>query len=73
MDPPALEKGGKPRCFVQTAKGPEAREIEVGLTDEKYIAITHGLEEGEDVVLNPRVLLSEKEKKGRKKKGGQEP
>jgi multidrug efflux pump subunit AcrA (membrane-fusion protein) len=61
-----LEKGGKPRCFVKTVTGAEAREVEVGMTDEKYIEIKSGLEEGDDVVLNPRVLLSDKEKKGGK-------
>jgi multidrug efflux pump subunit AcrA (membrane-fusion protein) len=59
-----LEKNGKPRCFVKTATGAEARDVELGMTDERYVEIKSGLEEGDDVVLNPRVLLSDKEKKG---------
>ena len=61
-----LEKGKKPRCFVMTAAGAESREVDVGLNDEKLVEIKDGLQEGEDVVLNPRALLSEKEKKATK-------
>jgi HlyD family secretion protein len=76
-----LEKGKKPRCFVITPTGPEARDVEVGLNDEKLVEIKDGLQEGEDVVLNPRALLSDKEKKATKeddkinpdRKGGAKP
>jgi multidrug resistance efflux pump len=61
-----LEKNGKPRCFVMTPDGPKAREVEVGLTDEKYIEIKSGLNENEEVVLNPRALVNEKERKASK-------
>jgi multidrug efflux pump subunit AcrA (membrane-fusion protein) len=61
-----LERGGKPRCFVMTPIGPEARDVELGLTDEKYVEIKGGLKEGEDVILNPRSALSDKEKKATK-------
>ncbi len=59
-----LEKGGKPRCFVLTPHGPEGRDVELGLSDEKFIEVKDGLNEGDEVVLNPRGLLSDKEKKG---------
>jgi multidrug efflux pump subunit AcrA (membrane-fusion protein) len=58
-----LEKGAKPRCFVMTPHGPEAREVELGMKDETFAEIKSGLNEGEEVVLNPRNLLSDKEKK----------
>jgi HlyD family secretion protein len=61
-----LERNGKPRCFVQTAKGPESRDVELGMTDEKYVEIKSGLTEGEEVILNPRAVLSNKEKKSTK-------
>ncbi|MFL5340134.1 MAG: efflux RND transporter periplasmic adaptor subunit, partial [Gemmataceae bacterium] len=61
-----LEKGGKPRCYVQTAHGPEARDVELGMTDEKSVEIKSGLSEGDEVVLNPRVLVDAKERKGGK-------
>jgi hypothetical protein len=38
------------------------REVEIGLSNEKVVEIKAGLEEGEEVVLNPRALLSDKEK-----------
>lgn len=58
-----LEKGGKPRVFVMAPHGPEARDIDVGMSDEKFIEVKDGLHEGDEVVLNPRGLLSDKEKK----------
>ncbi len=58
-----LERGGKPRCFVMTPTGPEARDVELGITDEKFIEVKDGLSEGDEIVLNPRSLLSDKEKK----------
>jgi hypothetical protein len=58
-----LEKGAKPRCFVETPAGPEPRDLELGMTDEKYVEIKSGVDEGEEVILNPRAVLSDKEKK----------
>jgi HlyD family secretion protein len=58
-----LERGGKPRCFVLTPHGPEGRDVELGLTDERYVQIKSGLSEGEDVILNPRILVADKDKK----------
>jgi multidrug efflux pump subunit AcrA (membrane-fusion protein) len=58
-----LSKESRPRCFVLTPKGPEAREVQLGLTDDKYIQIKDGISEGEEVILNPRTLLNDKEKK----------
>jgi multidrug efflux pump subunit AcrA (membrane-fusion protein) len=60
------QKGSKPRCFVLRPEGPEAREVDLGLNDEWFVEIKRGLEEGEEVVLNPRALLSEKEKRAAK-------
>lgn len=50
------------KCFVLTPEGPEEREIVVGGSNEKMAEVKSGLTEGEAVVLNPRSLLSEKEK-----------
>jgi HlyD family secretion protein len=58
-----LDKGGKPRCFIMTPTGPEGRDVELGITDEKFIEVKSGLNEGDEIVLNPRTLLSDKEKK----------
>jgi multidrug efflux pump subunit AcrA (membrane-fusion protein) len=64
------EGGGKPRCYVMTPRGPEVREIDKGMSDEKYVEVRDGLREGEDVILNPRALLSDKERKSVKEEGG---
>ncbi len=61
-----LEKGGKPRCFVLTARGPESREVDLGMKDEIYAEIKSGVEEGETIIMNPRTMLSDKEKKAAK-------
>jgi hypothetical protein len=47
---------------VITDQGPEEREILVGLSNEKMAEIKSGLAAGEQVVINPRALLSEKDK-----------
>jgi multidrug resistance efflux pump len=57
-----VEKGGSPRCYVQTPQGPELREIKLGMTDDKYVEVKDGLEKGDQVVLNPRVLMNDKKK-----------
>src|SRR5579871_428479 len=58
-----LERNGKPRCFVETPNGVEAREVELGLSDKTYIEIKNGLAENEDVALTPSALVSEKERR----------
>jgi multidrug efflux pump subunit AcrA (membrane-fusion protein) len=61
--PAAMDSEGKPRVFVKTSSGETLeREVEIGLSNEKVVEIKAGLEEGEEVVLNPRALLSDKEK-----------
>jgi len=57
------EKGGKNRCFVLTVAGAEPRDVELGLSDERAVEIKSGLNEGDEVILNPRGLLSDKEKR----------
>ncbi len=53
--------GGPGRCFVLTDDGPQEREIVTGLSDDTIVEIKNGLQEGEEVVLNPAALLSEGE------------
>ena len=60
---PPLEKGGKNRCFIATPTGPVAREIELGMSDERLVEIKSGLQEGDEVVINPRTVLSDKDKR----------
>jgi multidrug resistance efflux pump len=56
----SIDMGRKRKCFVLTARGPEERDVVVGISNDKMVEIREGLQEGEQVVLNPRVLLDEK-------------
>jgi len=50
--------GGKTVAYVQTAKGPELREVQVGLDNNRMIRIIEGLKEGEPVLLAPPLAPS---------------
>jgi multidrug efflux pump subunit AcrA (membrane-fusion protein) len=69
-----VELGNVRKCFVKTSRGPVERDIKIGLSNAKEAEVLDGLKEGEEVVLNPRVLLSDKDKarlgEGPKLKGG---
>jgi multidrug efflux pump subunit AcrA (membrane-fusion protein) len=58
-----VEMGRSRQCFVVTPTGPEEREIVVGLSNEKMAEVKSGLNDGDQVVLNPRTLLAERERK----------
>ncbi len=69
------ERGGDPRVMVNTPNGPETRTVKLHkiddklITDDKYVAIEEGLKEGDEVILNPKAVLGDKEKD---KKPGQD-
>jgi HlyD family secretion protein len=44
-------------CLVQTAEGPEEREVLLGQSNDKLSEVQAGLREGDEVILNPRLLL----------------
>ena len=53
--------GASRKCFVLDDQSiPQLRDIVVGKSNDKYVEIKSGLEEGEKVVLNPRPLIPEK-------------
>jgi HlyD family secretion protein len=56
------ESGPKRKIYVKTATGTEEREIELGSFNDKMVEIRSGLQEGDEVVLNPKVLLGDKAK-----------
>jgi HlyD family secretion protein len=79
----SVDMGKKRRVYVQTEDGPVAREVVVGMSNDRMAEIEDGLVEGEEVILNPRVLLTDAEKAsygeaptakggGGKEKGGKE-
>ncbi len=57
-----VEMAEKRRCFVMADGGVEVREISLGKKNETVAEVKEGLKEGDVVVLNPAVLLSDKEK-----------
>jgi len=40
-------------CWVPTSSGPERRQIQLGDSNEVFTIVEHGLDEGDDVLLNP--------------------
>ena len=48
-------------CWVQSVEGPKRRLLELGDSNDVFIEVTAGLNEGEDVVLNPTALIEEAE------------
>src|SRR5262249_43188578 len=58
--PGSAAQGPRRKCFVLTPEGIEERDVLTGMSTDKMVEIREGLREGEEVVLNPRVLLSEK-------------
>jgi HlyD family secretion protein len=57
-----VEMGAKRRCYVMVDGHPEPREVTVGKQNSTHAEVKDGLIEGDVVVLNPGMLLSDKEK-----------
>jgi multidrug resistance efflux pump len=57
------ELGGNREIFVITSRGPERRSIVLGDSNDKMVEVVKGLEEGDEVVLNPKALLGEEKVK----------
>lgn len=56
------EFGPKRFVYVSTSKGPELRDVMLGAFNDKMVEIREGLQEGERVVLNPKILVGDKAK-----------
>jgi RND family efflux transporter MFP subunit len=54
-----FEHRGQAFACVKTGVKVEKRAVELGMTNDKAIEIKRGLQEGEEVVLNPRAVLPE--------------
>lgn len=57
-----VEMGAKRRCFVVVDGQVQMKEVTLGTPNEFFAEVTDGLQEGDVVVMNPSVLLSDKEK-----------
>jgi multidrug efflux pump subunit AcrA (membrane-fusion protein) len=62
---PAL--GRQRKCFVRTPAGLEARLVVIGAHNQQRAEIQSGLEEGDEVILNPQELLSKADDGGPKR------
>ena len=51
------ESGRSRKVYVMTAAGPEEREIQIGLSNEKMAEVKSGLEVGDQVIVNPKVIV----------------
>ena len=59
------ELGAKRELFVKTPDGYQKKEVTLGLYNEKMVEIREGLSEGDEVVLNPKVILGDNKTKTR--------
>jgi multidrug efflux pump subunit AcrA (membrane-fusion protein) len=59
------EMGAKRKIFVKTPTGYAERDVTLGLYNEKVVEVRDGLTEGEEIVLNPKVLLGDSKAKTR--------
>src|SRR5262249_29786694 len=53
------ELGVKRELFVRTPTGYDKREVTLGLYNDKMVEVRDGLREGDEVVINPKVLLGD--------------
>jgi multidrug efflux pump subunit AcrA (membrane-fusion protein) len=51
------ESGRTRKVFVMTADGPQEKEIQIGLSNEKMAEVKSGLQAGDQVVVNPKAIL----------------
>ncbi|CAN5521025.1 hypothetical protein BH11PLA2_BH11PLA2_20330 [soil metagenome] len=56
------ETGPKRSVYVKTLTGPAEREVVLGKFNDKMIEVKSGLNEGEEVLMNPRLFLGDKVK-----------
>jgi HlyD family secretion protein len=50
-----VDRDDKTFCWVQTTSGPKRKRIQLGDSNDIFSIVEEGLEEGDDVLLNPRV------------------
>ncbi|MBW3598653.1 MAG: efflux RND transporter periplasmic adaptor subunit [Planctomycetes bacterium] len=49
-------------CYVERGGRAHRRPVELGMTNDKFVEIKSGVEEGEQVVLNPMAVMDEKDR-----------
>lgn len=68
-------KGDQFFGYVQSADGPQKRELLLGLSNDKFVEVKDGVAEGEEILMNPRAVIGdqlndedEEEKEGESEK-----
>jgi multidrug efflux pump subunit AcrA (membrane-fusion protein) len=56
----SVEMGDTRKCFVMKNGTPQERDIRVGMSNDKDAEVLEGLQAGDEVVLNPKVLVGDK-------------
>ena len=67
------EMGATRKLFVRTPTGYDEKEVVLGIYNDKMVEVKEGLAEGDEVVINPKVLLGDaktKTRDGDNSKGG---
>jgi multidrug efflux pump subunit AcrA (membrane-fusion protein) len=66
------EMGLERKVIVMTPEGTKERTVKIGLNNDKYVEVKEGLEEGDEVVENPKAVVGDKVKTrdGPMEKGG---
>ena len=52
-------KGDQFFGYVKSADGPQKRELLLGLSNDKFVEVKDGVSEGEEILMNPRAVMSE--------------
>jgi HlyD family secretion protein len=52
-------RAGRKVCYVMTPSGPDERVVQTGIFNDTFVQIIDGLEEGEEVLLNPPQVYTE--------------
>lgn len=52
-------RAGRKVCYVMTGSGPEERTVQTGIFNDTFVQIVDGLEDGDEVLLNPPQIYSE--------------
>lgn len=59
-----IEQGGEFACWVVTERGPERRQLLLGLSNGQMVEVIDGVTEGETVILNPRATVPQARRSG---------
>jgi len=52
-------KGDQFFGYVQSADGPQKRELLLGLSNDKFVEVKDGVAEGEEILMNPRAVMGD--------------